>query len=434
MSLTKNFVSVLLLGVVVTILAWVVGLLVPVFIIYNSLAVVFVVLDLFVTPNPKKIQVFRNKETHLYFKTDNQIPLTVKNKSGSRIKVELKDESLRHFNFLSSNMWHTIEPGSTTEFSYDVMPTKRGSFDTKYVYVRVTGILGLCVKHAKIPCPTRFKVYPNVRDLSKFRLMVQQSRKLPQGDKSLRLFGSGAEFESLRTYVEGDDYRKINWSATARENKLIVNQYQPERDQPVYIMLDTGRPMSYMVNGFKKLDYAINAAIILTDIVNQQGDKAGLLVFESEVHAHIKPGQGAAHRNNVLEALYHVEDTKNTANYGAAFKALNEKQKRRSLVFIFTDFEIIDEADDLIANIKHIKRRHMPIVVFIKNEELAQMATQENPDTIYNKTLQSVAEEFHKERQSVVSKLNAMGIATIVTEAENFAISAVNKYLQSLVI
>jgi uncharacterized protein (DUF58 family) len=252
---------------------------------------------------------------------------------------------------------------------------------------------------------------------------------LPQGDKHVKNYGMGYEFESLRPYVVGDDYRKINWRATSRENKLIVNQYQIERNQPVYIMVDIGRPMSYTVGGYKKLDYAINAALILADIVNQSGDKAGLMVFDSAVRSHIAPGQGAAHRNHLMETLYHVEDNRSTADYGGAFRTLNEKQKRRSLVFIFTDFELPEEARELIAQMALLKKRHLPIVVFMENESLNAL-TEIPVRKKYDKFLRNTAIEFHAERKQIFRHLSAMGIPNVESKAEEFAIAAVNKYIR----
>jgi uncharacterized protein (DUF58 family) len=207
-----------------------------------------------------------------------------------------------------------------------------------------------------------------------------------------------------------------------------VNQYQIERNQPVYILLDIGRPMSYSVDGFKKLDYAINAAIILSDIVNQSGDKAGLMVFDSSVRSHIAPGQGAVHRNHLMETLYHVEDNRSTADYGGAFRALCEKQKRRSLVFIFTDFELPEEARELISHMSLLKKRHLPIVVFMANESLNALA--ETPiRKKFDKFLRETAKEFQQERRDIFRHLNAMGIPNVESKAENFAVAAVNRYI-----
>jgi uncharacterized protein (DUF58 family) len=261
--------------------------------------------------------------------------------------------------------------------------------------------------------------------------MMQKSRLLPQGDKAIKHFGTGTEFESLRAYVEGDDYRKINWQATAREGKFIVNQYRIERNQPVYILLDCARPMDYSVGGYKKLDYAINAALILADIVNQQGDQAGLLAFDSTVTAHVKPGKGAGHRNTLMETLYRIESNRRTADYAGAFQTLCEGQKRRSLVFIFTDFEMMEEAEELIGNMILLKRRHRPFVVFMKNEGLNELAHPPSGNTnSRNTVLQQTALEFLTERKNIFRKLNAMGIPNIESTAEHFASAAVNRYLQ----
>lgn len=432
MSITKTYVFLTSLGVILTIAAWPFGMHNIVFLFWNLLLLGLLALDAFMTPSAKVLTARRESEQKLYFKTDNDVSFFVRNTHKKHVlKVQGKDESLRHFTVVDGDLNHKIAPGKEQEFTYTVFPAKRGSFDSKNVYLRFRGILGLCVKHVTIHCPATHKVYPNVRDLSKYRLMMQKNRLLPKGDKSLRQYGAGSDFESLRAYVEGDDYRKINWVATARENKLMVNQYQIERDQPVYILLDIGRPMSYSVNGFKKLDYAINAALVLGDIVNQQGDKAGLLVFDSKVQAHISPGQGALHRNLLMETLYNVADNRQTADYEGAFQTLCEKQKRRSLVFIFTDFEILEEAEELLMHIAILKRRHMPIVVFMENESLLAMTNAPDSRRAYDRMLKQTAIEFHEERKKILRKLNIMGIPSVESKAEHFTVSAVNRYLQA---
>jgi len=399
------------------------------FLLWNSLLFGLLIIDMLVTPSKKRLKVRRQQYDKLYFKAENEIQFYVQNTSTFGLLVHGRDESQRHFNVKSGSLSHWLKSKEEVAFSYVTIPAKRGSFAFSNIYLRYGGILGLCMKYAKVPAHTEFKVYPNVRDLSKYRIMMQRSRLLPEGDKTIRQYGMGAEFESLRPYVEGDDYRKINWTATARENKFIVNQYQIERNQPVYVLLDTGRPMSYSVNGFKKLDYAINAALILADIANQQGDKAGLMVFDSSVKSHISPGQGASHRNLLMETLYHVEDNRSTADYEGAFRTLCERQKRRSLVFIFTDFEILEEAEELISHMAILKRRHMPIVVFMANESLSNMTTSPTI-TPFDQVLKNTANEFMEERKTIFRTLALMGIPNVESTAENFAVAAVNRYVQ----
>ena len=434
MSVTKNFVIITAIGALVVVAAFPFGLSLPVFVFFNLLFVGLFVLDLIITPSPSCLYISREVDNYLYFKSENIVRFLVKNTSGHSLCLEAKEDGNRFFRVTcTDSMRHTVAAGEKQIFSYVTVPSKRGSFLFKNVYLRYKGLLGLCRKYVKVPSPTEYKVYPNIKDLGKYRLLVQKSKLLPAGDNKIRHVGLGFEFESLRPYVEGDDYRKINWAATAREMKPVVNTYQVERSQPVNILIDIGRPMSYAVKGYKKLDYAINAAIILADIVNQQGDKAGLMVFDSKLQSYVAPGQGAAHRNHLLETLYHVEDNRQIADYQGAFKALCDKQKRRSLVFIFTDFEMLEEGQELISNIAWLKRKHLPIVVFMKNEGLRLMAESKvasSKKVTYEMVLRDTAKDFIKERKSVFISLSAMGVPNIESPAEDFALAAVNNYIR----
>ena len=433
MSITKKFVLLCLSGGVVVLAAYPLGLALAAFSFFNLLLFGFWFLDMLITPPPSCLGVKRELDTNLYFKGENFVSFLVKNSSMYSLHVEAKEDGNRFFSIFSADgMKNVVQPGSEQVFSYVTVPAKRGSFLFKNIYLRYRGVLGFCKKHAKISCPVEFKVYPNIKDLSKYRLMVQKSRLLPAGDKKAPRIGLGMEFESLRPYVEGDDYRKINWAATAREMKPVVNTYQIERNQPVNILIDIGKPMSYSVKGYKKLDYAINAAIILADIVNGQGDKAGLMVFDSKVRSYVAPGQGGLHRNNLLETLYHVEDNRQIADFQGAFRQLCERQKRRSLVFVFTDFEMLEEGHELIKNMAWLKRKHLPIIVFMKNEGLEKLAQGKNTGgkRTYENILRQTADEFLGERKNIYLNLSAMGIPNVESPAEDFALTAVNKYIR----
>jgi len=424
MSVSKRFVLLIVLGIPLLLLLIPTGFSAIAFLLYNIALFGLLLIDNLLTPNAKDFQIKRNDDYKLSHYALNQISFGIYNPHPYLLQVEAKDSpSHRHFAISDHNLVHSIAPGEEKNFSYGVTPSKRGAFTFTQIHVKLRGLLGLIVKYHIYNYPIEFKVYPNLKDLQRFRIMMQRNHLLPQGDKPIRMFGSGTEFESLRTYVEGDDYRKINWPVSAREMKLIVNDYQLEKNQPVFLMIDGGRPMSYNVKGYKKLDYAINAALVLSDVVNQKGDQSGLLVFDKEVKSLIMPGKGANHRNHLMEALYHIQETRDTSNYGEAFRTLCQRQKRRSLVFIFTDFETLEEAQELYAHIEHLKRRHFPIVIFMKNEELIGLTSNEDP------YIQEVANDYLNERRQLFRRLNAMSVPNVETAAETFSVSAVNKYL-----
>ncbi len=430
MSITKKFIAVVAFGLALLIPAAFFNASVLLFGLYNFLCLSFLIIDYAISPRKTFLIVTRHKDDTLYFKDENIITINVRNNFNKPLNIQIKDEIPDwHFKVIKENLSHIVSPNESTDFTYNIVPSKRGRFTFENIYVKYTGILGLCQKYFVVESEKNFKVYPSLRDLSKYRLIMQKNRLLQAGEKAIYKQGTGTEFESLKEYVLSDDYRKINWLVTARENKLIVNQFEEEKNQPVFILIDTGRCMSYSVKGYKKLDYAINAALILSDIVNQKGDCSGLIVFNTEVLSVVMPGKGVEHRNKLMQTLYHAENTKNVSDYKEAFKELINKQKRRSIVFVFTDFETIDEANELKEHIAIISKRHVPIVVVMKNESIIKLANAESleVESLYEK---SAALDFLARRKEIIKQLASKHIFCTESSAENFALSSINRYLE----
>ena len=434
MTVTKRFVILEAVGIIALIPAALSGsaaVMAAVFFAYNLTLMGLLAADCYTSRGVSKIILTRDKEDKLYFKTENFINLYARNDLDYPVALKLKDSLPgRHFKLTGAGvMSGVVRPGEEKNFNYEVIPTKRGAFFFPAIYAYRVGRMGLCRVYLSCAAPMEYKVYPNVRDLSKFRLMTQNKRLIPQGERITRLRGPGSEFESLREYVEGDDIRKINWMATAREGKIIVNQYRTERNQPVFILIDAGRPMGYSVKGYKKLDYAINACLTLADTVNQQGDNSGIMVFDTSARTMIMPGKGDVHRGRIMEALYHIEDTRDTPDYESAFLELISKQKRHSLVFIFTDFETPEQAGELARNVMIIKKRHAPFIILIENESLKRMRDEPGcADSLYEK---AAAAEFLRSRRDLIRDMNSRGVSCVECPAENFTVTAINQYLMA---
>ncbi|MDR1913303.1 MAG: DUF58 domain-containing protein, partial [Clostridiales bacterium] len=393
MSVTRRFVILIACGLVLLIPAAFfqarIGLQSLIFMSYNIFCLILLLLDYIFSRRTNFVALRRPDEEKLYFKTENIIGIFAVNNYSAPLQVTLKDSLPNmHFHLTGRNeMTQKMAPGEELLFTYEVIPSKRGAFEFTAVHGYIVSMLGFCRIYFERKLSKEYKVYPNLRDLSKYRMMTNNKRLKPRGERQTRLRGLGTEFESLREYVEGDDFRKINWQATARENNFIVNQFQIERNQPIFSMLDAGRSMGYSIKGYKKLDYAINACLTLSDIVNQQGDNSGIMVFDKSVKTIIMPGKGDVHRNLLMEALYHIEDTKSASDYEGAFLELLNKQKRHCLVFLFTDFETPEQARDLAMNIQLIKRRHTPFIVMMENESL---------DNLLNTDSASMAAKYEK--------------------------------------
>lgn len=430
LAITKRFIYLLAFGLALLALAIFMNNVFTVFILYDLLCAVLLVTDYYISKQDGAISIERVGKNNFNIYEREEVSFSVYNKSSQRLYIELKDE-MPEFHFKAENklMKGTVKPHEKRIFKYFVTPTKRGAFVFRNLHVRYEGKLKLCMKMYTINLDREYKVYPNLKNLRKYKLNITNNRMLKQGQRNIRMPGRGTSFESLREYVAGDEYRKINWKATARECKPIVNQYEPEKNQHVHIFIDTGRPMSYTVRGYRKLDLAVNTALVLSDIVNQNGDQSGLLIFNTEVDSMIMPGKGPGHRNKIMEALYHIEHTNQTSNYEDAFYYFKGKERHRSIVFLFTDFETIEEAEDMLRVLPVVSRNNLLIIMLIRNESLEEIGSLEvkNKEDLFNK---GVALELINERKKIVSLLNRRGILCVETEAEKLEFSAVNKYIQ----
>lgn len=386
--------------------------------------------DYFISTEESSIIIERCSEERLSIYEKEVVCFQVYNKNDYKIYVEIKDEVPDfHFYIEDKIMRGEIMPHEKKIFKYFVTPKKRGAFNFGNVHIKCEGKLKFCMKIFKVNLNKEYKVYPNLKNLRKYKLNICNNRLLKQGQRNLKVIGKGTSFESLREYVTGDDYRKINWKATARFNKPIINRYEPEKNQHVHILIDTGKPMSYTVRGYKKLDMVINAAIVLSDVVNQNGDKSALLLFNTKVDKAVLPGKGSAHRSKILETLYHINSTNEISNYDDAFYYLKKKERHRSIVFIFTDFDTVEEAENMIKMLPIISRNNVVIMMLIRNESLEKIGSQKviNEEGLFNK---GVALELLNERSKIINLLNKKGIFCVECTGENFEYAVVNKYIQ----
>lgn len=428
MGITKRFIYILALGIIPLTFAAITGYSIALFLLYNLISIALLIIDYYISPEASAIEIEATGESLSIYERE-EISVVVYNKGDYKLHLRLKDE-IPDFHFQTENplMEGVVPPKEKKAFKYSTMPTKRGIYSFDNIYVKFMGRLRLCTKEYKLKLPREYRVYPNMKNLRKYRLNICNNRMFLEGNKRVRLVSKGTSFESLREYVEGDDYRRVNWKATARGQRPIVNQYEPEKNQHIHILIDTGRPMSYSVKGFSKLDLAINTALVLSDTVNQNGDLSGLLLFNTEVKKMIKPGKGPLHRNAILEALYAVEHTNETSNYEEAFHYLRKKERHRSIVFLFTDFETIEEAEGILRILTMVARNNIIVLLLIKNQSLENIISMDtkNKEDLFNK---GVALEAMEERRRIISLLNRRGVYTIECQAEALEYSAINKYI-----
>ncbi|TYQ18310.1 UNVERIFIED_CONTAM: uncharacterized protein (DUF58 family) [Acetivibrio alkalicellulosi] len=429
MHFSRLFSLLILAGVVPIFIGAITGLHFYIFIIYNVFLITLLIIDHVITPKKKDFEVERICDEKLSMGAENEISINIRNNSNYKIDIEALDEIPQYIEFEKKVVKIKVHPHYDAEGKYIVIPQKRGEFLFGSIHIRYNGVLKLCSKKYKYDAIKKYKVYPNLKDLTKYGLAAIKKSQLMQGIKKIKSYGLGTEFESLREYNTGDDYRKINWLATARANKFIINTYEPEKNQQIMIMLDSSRVMNSEIKYIKKLDYSINAAFLLADVAIKKGDNVGVLVFDSSVKRYVKPGKGMGQFQLLAENLYNVEENFVSADYNGALRYLNQNQKRRSLLCIFTELFNTSEAFELSSALKNIAKHHIPIVITIKDMRLYEWE-QSEVKTTNDIFLKAAAIKMVKEREQIMKVFHDSGIGVIDVPPDKLSIEVVNKYLQ----
>lgn len=375
-------------------------------------------------------QVTRCHEHQLSLFATEEMTLEVYNQSDKVLHIWIKDH-LPDFHFERKTLQATgvIKPHEKGLVSYEIVPKRRGIYTFERLYVGYLSQMNLMTKYMTLEQAAEIRVYPNMKDLKKYRLMVYSGYEVRGSKRVWHKRGESLEFDSLREYVQGDDYRRINWRATATSNKPIVNQYIVEKNQDIIALIDTGRAMSYEVRGYKKLDLAINTALILSDIANMSGDKSGLMAFNTQVQAYVKPGSGAGHRHQLMENLFTIQYNRETSNFQTAFMALNQFHKKSSILFVFTDFETMDEATEYLNVLPLISRRHL-VLLFMMTKEKVVTLTQDISGGDEALFLKGTAIELLSERQKIIQTLRRQGIMCMECTPETLTTEVINHYIR----
>ena len=360
---------------------------------------------------------------------ENEIHLFISNKYTIPVQLTIIEELPIQFQIRDWSRQLKIDALKTFDLMYHITPLQRGEYEFGVTNVYVTTILGLAERRILAGKAQTVKVYPSFLQLRKYALLAFSNQLQDLGIKKVRRIGQNKEFEQIRDYVQGDDIRLVNWKASARRDSLMVNQYQDERSQQVYCLIDKGRNMKMPFNGLSLIDYAINAALVLSNISIQKQDKAGLITFSDKIGAILPAGSKATQMNIIQETLYNQKTRYQESDFGRLYRNIKWNIKRRSLMLLFTNFESITSLNRQIKYFRSIAKDHLLVVVFFKNSELEtiQKETLNNITGVYEHT---IAEKYILEKEQIVKELSKYGIQSILTEPENLTVGVINKYLE----
>jgi uncharacterized protein (DUF58 family) len=429
---TPRLLVLLLLGAVVVAGASFAQPLTWIAVLYFVALLGLVITDLVLSPRPDQLEAERIVEPKLSLGAPNLVVIALRNNSARPVRFDLRDEYPYQFPVDETILRGTVPPLSASEVRYHVRPLARGDYAFGAINLRYRSTLGMFrrqVRRDSSPETTAIRVYPNVLDVRKYDLLARKGMLMEIGLRNVRANGTGTEFERLRDYTPDDEFRRINWKATARRQRPIAVEYETERAQHVVFVLDTGRLMRPPVADLAKLDYAINAALLASYVATLRGDEVGLLTFADEVGVYLAPSKGRGQFYTMLELLYNVRSEPVEADYARALAYLGLKNKRRSLVVIFTDLVTLDAAQPLIAYTARLGVHHLPLVVTIQDPNITGLAAQpvETANAVFER---AVAERMIDERQVILDTLHRAGVLTLDVEADKLSIAVINKYLE----
>lgn len=445
-----------LLGVFAVILSGSHDLGLAVAVLWLAGTVVLALVDGFSLPPAETLHWKREHDDKLSLGDWNRVTLTLESTADRPATLEVRDAAPRWLLARGETGAGVCPARGAWSLRYDLFPLRRGDYRFGPVTARYLGPLGLVWRQRPENLGDEVKVYPNLLAIRNYEALVHRGRMSEFGLRHSRVFGEGTEYERLRSYTPDDEYRRVNWKATARRGQPIVVDYQTERSQNVILALDAGRLMATRLplpgdaeddEGFfarpdsssvkstavpaalTRLDYSLNAALLLSFVAQEYGDRIGMVAFSDRVKRFVRPRAGRRQFLLLTQELYNLEADPTATDFAEAIAYLATKNPRRSLIVFFTDFAEPDAASQLISHIGHLVPRHLPLVVTLQDPSIERLASMDLTGTqsVYER---AVAARLLAARAETLLQLRHRGVLTLDVAADKLNPSVINRYLE----
>lgn len=387
------------------------------------------------------LMLFRGGRKNLLLEARRVMPVRFSNGDQNKVTIELTsyytfpvtvnviDELPVQFQIRDFSHAAQLAARGNYSFSYSLRPTARGEYHFGAIHISVHSKIRLFSRHFRFNAEKMVKVYPSFVQMRQFEIMAISDRLSEVGIKKIRRYGHQMEFDQIREYIQGDDVRALNWKATARKGELMVNQYQDEKSQQVFSIIDMGRTMMMPFDGLPLLDYAINTSLVLSNVAMLKHDKAGLITFNEKVQCILPARREPRHLQKIMEMLYNQHTGFKEHNIEALYAIVRQKIPHRSLLVLFTNFVSLESARRELPLLRRLASDHLLMVVFFENagmQELTRTPTRDLED-IY---LHAIAEKFMFDKKQIVKELQRSGIHALFTSPGKLTVATMNQYLE----
>lgn len=321
-----------------------------------------------------------------------------------------------------------LEPG-LNQVSYSITPITKGIYSFGRLNVFIESPIHLGRRRIALPIERKVPVYPSVAQMHRLELVAFSRVSTLQGAKKYRRIGQSYEFEQIAPFVEGDDYRNINWKATGKTRELMVNQYQEERSQNMYCIISKGRTMKMAFQNISYLDYAINSTLAISNIALKKYDRVGLITFSDKIGTALRAENRQGQLQKILESLYHEKERQLEPSYELLYQSISRIIKSRSLLLLYANFENPKDLNRVLPILRRINKKHVLVLILFEDEELSMRAAQKanTVSQIYQLTL---ARQYQSEKREMATHLHRQGIQTIVSTPKTLSLEVINKYME----
>ncbi len=396
---------------------------------WDGLVLLAWVSDLASLPNPSKLKIRRSWKAPVALSVSSEVELTLTNKSSRSIHAMVLDTVPPQIRSSPPEVEISARAKNEGVASYTVRPIGRGPAKLGDAYLRYESSMRIAEKWAKVPLEETVQVYPDLDEAKKHSIYLMRSRQIEMEKRHARVRGIGREFESLREYREGDEYRDICWTAAARRGKLVTRIYQVERSQVVWIVIDSGRLMRARIGALSKLDYAANAALSLAQVALYSGDRVGLITYGRGIRHRLPAAKGSAHLRQMIEQLALMKEETAEADHLQTASKLLTDQKRRSLVIWLTDLAETAMTPDVVEAASLMMPRHLVLFVAIGQPDLGVLAAT-RPENEQEMFQVSAAQEMVHRRELLLARLRERGALALEVNSGSVSPILVNSYLQ----
>jgi uncharacterized protein (DUF58 family) len=425
----RRFFLLLFAGLIWIIPAWHEPRLIYIMLAWDALSLLLWALDAAQLAKPDQLEVRRIWNESLGLTKRMSVTLELQNLSGGAISGTLTDESPETFRPDLAKVTIEAPPRGARSAAYPIEPRSRGDARFGNVWLRYQSRFGLAERWARAELPQTVRVYPNIEEAQRMRIYLIRSRQIELEKRLKRQRGHGREFESLRDFRDGDEFRDICWSVTARRGKLITKVHQIERSQTIWLVLDAGRLLRARVDRLTKLDYTIGAALSLAQVAFYSGDRVALLAYGRKPQQRVAPGRGVSHLRVLMESMAQVRAEPLEADHLLAAESLLSQQSRRSLIVWLTDLAETAATPEVIECAAKMATRHLVLMGIIGQPELRRLIASEPGDAnaMYRYT---AALEVVQRRELLLRRLRQQGALTLEVDASRMSTALVNRYLE----